>query len=107
MANITHKRGDTLEWIVTLTQNVTAVDISDWTITSQIRQDSHILIANLTVTKLNSSQGQFSLTATPTQTAAWPLGAHLVDIEFIDNTGYVVSSQTFTLQLVKDITYVE
>jgi hypothetical protein len=106
MANITHKRGDTLEWIVTLTQNNVAVDITNWTITSQIRKDSDTLVASLTVTKLVSASGQFSLTATAAQTKLWDLGAHLVDIEFIDDTGYVVSSQTFTVQLVKDITYV-
>lgn len=105
MANITHKRGDTLEWVVTLTQDAVAVNITDWTIKSQIRQDT-TLIAELTVTKTNSLSGQFSLTATATQTASWTLGTSSVDIEFTDPTGYVVSSQTFTLQLVKDITYV-
>lgn len=105
MANITHKRGDTLEWVVTLTQDGTVVDISSWTITSQIRQDT-TLIASLTVTKTDSSNGVFSLTATASATATWSLGTHSVDIEFIDGSGFVVSSQTFTLQLVKDITYV-
>lgn len=105
MANITHKRGDTLEWVVTLTQNGTAVDISDWTIKSQIRQET-TLIAEFTVIKIDSAAGQFSLSATAAQTASWSLGSHSVDIEFTDGTGYVVSSQTFTLQLVKDITYV-
>lgn len=105
MANITHKRGDTLEWVVTLTQDGSAVDISQWTITSQIRQDT-TLIASLTVTKTESTSGVFSLTATAASTASWSLGTHSVDIEFIDQNGFVVSSQTFTLQLVRDITYV-
>lgn len=105
MANITHKRGDTLEWVVTLTQEGTGVDISDWTITSQIRQDT-TLIASLTVTKTDSANGVFSLTATASSTASWALGTHSADIEFIDASGFVVSSQTFTIQLVKDITYV-
>lgn len=105
MANITHKRGDTLEWVVTLAQDGTAVDITNWTITSQIRQDT-TLISSLTVTKTDSSNGIFSLTATASATSVWSLGTHSVDIEFIDATGFVVSSQTFTLQLVKDITYV-
>lgn len=105
MANITHKRGDTLEWVVTLTQNGTAVNITSWTIKSQIRQET-TLIAELTVTKTDSPNGQFSLTATATQTASWALGTHSVDIEFVNDVGYVVSSQTFTVQLVRDITYV-
>jgi len=105
MANITHKRGDTLEWVVTLTQDGSVVNISDWTITSQIRQDT-TLIASLTVTKTDSANGVFSLTATAASTASWSLGTHSVDIEFINDSGFVVSSQTFTLQLVRDITYV-
>lgn len=105
MATITHKRGDTLEWVVTLTQNGSAVDITDWTITSQVRQDT-TLVASLTVTKTNSANGEFSLTALASQTASWSLGSHSVDIEFIDGSGFVVSSQTFILALVRDITYV-
>lgn len=105
MATITHKRGDTLEWVVTLTQNGSAVDITDWTITSQVRQDT-TLVASLTVTKTNSANGEFSLTALASQTVSWSLGSHSVDIEFIDGSGFVVSSQTFILALVRDITYV-
>ena len=105
MANITHKRGDTLEWVVSLTQNNSPVDITNWTITSQIRQDT-TLIANLTVTVTDAVNGEFNLSATSVQTAGWALGSHSVDIEFINVAGFVVSSQTFTLQLVRDITYV-
>lgn len=105
MATITHKRGDTLEWVVTLTQDEVAVNITDWTITSQIRQGT-TLTASLTVTKSDAPNGQFTLSATPAQTASWEVGSHSVDIEFINASGYVVSSQTFTLQLVRDITYV-
>jgi hypothetical protein len=105
MANITHKRGDTLEWVVSLTQNNSPVDISGWTITSQVRQDT-TLVASLTVTVVNAANGEFNLSATPVQTAGWALGSHSVDIEFINPSGFVVSSQTFVLQLVRDITYV-
>ena len=105
MANITHKRGDTLEWVVTLTQDGAAVDITGWTITSQVRQDD-TLIQSLTVTVVDAANGNFNLSATAAETAAWALGTHSVDIEFINLDSFVVSSQTFTLQLVKDITYV-
>jgi len=105
MANITHKRGDTLEWVVSLTQNGSVVDITGWTITSQIRQET-TLTDSLTVVIVSLENGQFNLSATPVQTASWSLGSHSVDVEFIDAGGFVVSSQTFTLQLVRDITYV-
>ena len=106
MANITHKRWDTLEWVVTLTQNSVAVDITDWTIKSQIRDESSSLIYTFLVTKTDAGDGVFSISATAAQTATWPLGSLLIDIEFIDPTGYVISSQTFTMQIVRDITYV-
>jgi len=104
MASISHKRGDTLEWVVTLTQDGSAVDISGWTISSDVR-NGDTLIQSLTVAITDGANGVFSLSATPTETASWTLGTHSVDIELIDDSDFVVSSSTFTLTLVKDITY--
>ena len=62
MAEITHKKGDTLEWVITLTENAVAVDITNFTIQAQIRQKT-TLIATLTTTITNASGGVFSLFA--------------------------------------------
>jgi|TARA_S200002703_G_scaffold80215_1_gene69142 hypothetical protein len=104
MAEITHKKGDTLEWVISLTENAAAVDISDFSIRAQIRQTS-TLIATLTTTITNASGGVFSLTATATNTASWTVGTHSCDIEFTDNSGDVFSTETFKLKLIDDITY--
>lgn len=102
MATITHKRGDTLEWVITLTDNEVAVDITSWTIRSQIRQGSTLTQA-LTITKTNAANGIFNITATAAQTSSWSVGSHSVDIEFSDASSVVFSTETFTLRLLEDI----
>lgn len=102
MANITHKRGDTLEWVITLTDNGNAVNISTWTIRSHVRQGA-TLTQSLTVTKTDSANGIFSLTATAAQTTSWSIGSHSVDVEFTDNSSNVFSTETFTLKILEDI----
>ena len=103
MAEITHKKGDTLEWVITLTENAVAVDITNFTIQAQIRQKT-TLIATLTTTITNASGGVFSLTATAANTATWTTGTHSCDIEFTDASNEVFSTQTFKLRLIDDIT---
>jgi len=104
MAEITHKKGDTLEWVISLTEDSSAVDITDFTIRSQIRQTS-TLIATLTTTITNATGGVFSLTATASATASWTTGTHSCDIEFTDANDEVFSTETFKLKLIDDITY--
>lgn len=104
MAEITHKKGDTLEWVVTLTENAVAVNITNFTIRAQIRQKT-TLIATLTTTVTDASGGIFSLTATAASTATWTTGTHSCDIEFTDDNSEVFSTQTFKLKLIDDITY--
>jgi len=104
MAEITHKKGDTLEWVITLTENAVAVDITNFTIKAQIRQTS-TLIATLTSTITDATNGIFSLTATATATASWTTGTHSCDVEFTDDNSEVFSTETFKLKLIDDITY--
>lgn len=104
MATITHKQGDTLEWVIALTEGGSAVDISDWSIRAQIRQND-TLIATLTTTVTNSSGGVFSLSATKTATDSWAAGNHSCDIEFTDNTNDVFSTETFVVTIIEDISH--
>jgi len=104
MATITHKRGDTFELSCNLENEGADVDITNFTITSQIRQQDDTLLQALTVTKTDAANGLFTLSATATQTEAWEPANYDCDIEFIDGSGDVYSSQTFTVTVVKDIT---
>ena len=104
MAKITHKQGDTLEWVITLTENSSAVDITSYTIRSQIRSTSDVLIGSLTVTKTDSANGIFSLSATAAQTDTWTAGDHKCDIEFTDGSN-TFSTQTFDVTIQTDISH--
>jgi menaquinone-dependent protoporphyrinogen IX oxidase len=104
MATITHKQGDTLEWVITLTESGASVDITDWSIRAHIRQND-TLISALTVVLTNSPNGVFSLNATAAQTDTWSAGTHSCDIEFTDSSGEVFSTETFSVTILEDISH--
>jgi hypothetical protein len=47
--------------------------------------------------------GHFSLKATATATSSWEAGVYLIDIEFTQD-GYVRSTETFSVEIIEDIT---
>lgn len=104
MATVTHKRGDTFELSCTLENDGVAVDITNFTITSQVRTVDDALLQALTVTKTDAVGGAFTLTATSAETETWNPATYDADIEFIEFSGEVNSSQTFTIAVIKDIT---
>lgn len=104
MASVTHKQGDSFEWVVTLTENFVAVDITNYSIRAQIRAND-TLIANLTVTKTTPLSGVFSVTATAAQTDSWSAGTHQCDIEFTDGSSEVFSTETFDVIVLEDISH--
>jgi hypothetical protein len=104
MSNITHKRGDTFEVVVDFTLNGQVVDITGWQVRSQIRSATKTLLKELDIVRLNDVTGTFSLNATSSETEAWQPGAYDCDIEFIDQLGFVISSDTFSVSVIRDIT---
>jgi len=104
MATITHKRGDTFELSCTLENEGNPVDITNFTITAQVRQADDTLLQALTVTKTDAANGAFTLGATSTETEGWEVLQYQCDIEFIEGSGEVNSSETFTINVIKDIT---
>jgi hypothetical protein len=104
MATINHKQGDTLDWVITLTEGGTAVDITSWTIRAQIRAGD-TLIASLTVTVVDAASGLFRLSATAGQTDSWSAGSHSCDVEFTDDNSIVFSTETFTVSILEDISH--
>lgn len=113
------KRGDTLQ-IGCLAKDADGEpeDLSNVTIRAQIRlagtrlAPEPVFVAELQVSKSNQSthRGEFSLTALPAVTKAWSAGLedkpamHVIDIQE-DVSGVVVSSETFALPVIKDVTY--
>ena len=107
MATITHKRGDTFDIYGTVELDGVAVDISDWTINSQARDNADVVLHTFSVSKTDAEAGEYNIYAADTVTDDWTPGTYNMDIEFIDDELNVVSSDTFTLQIIADITRVE
>jgi len=124
MANVSHKRGDTFEMSFSLTDaNDVATDLTNYTIRAQARDSAGVLQFEFNetqspagVTYSNKAGGLFELKAEnsyvslPTGMVAtpdWPVGVLNVDVEFTDTSttpDTVVSSDTFTITVVEDIT---
>lgn len=60
-------------------------------------------IADLTSSVIDSVNGEFSLSYVGS-TKTWPIGVLSCDIEFTLNTGQIISTQTFTIECIKDET---
>lgn len=95
---ILFKRGDTFS----LQATANGEDITTWTIQSQIRDNAGTLISELTVTKIDSPSGEYTLTHTGS-TAAWPLKMLYCDIQYTVG-GVISSTETFRIEVVEDIT---
>ena len=102
MAQINFKRGDTFNLTCTYKVNGVATSVTDIDIESQIRNQRDALIEDLTVTKLVET-GQFTLVATATKTALWPVSVLRCDIQFSQGDN-VRSTQTFNISVLEDIT---
>ena len=99
------KRGDTflLAATVNASGDTTPLDLTGRTVRSQARRTG-ALVQELTVTITDAEAGEFTLGATATETAEWPLGRLACDIERTDADGHVESSETFTIEVTEDVT---
>lgn len=99
-------RGDDFSIPMTLTDpenNGTPVDITGWTIASQVRY-ARKLISDLDVTITDGPAGQFTISLPYSQTASWPARELKCDIQF-DRPEGRISSQTFIINVTEDQTY--
>jgi hypothetical protein len=78
------------------------IDISTWVITSKMAWSGK-LITTFTVTLEDAPNGVFSIRATAEQTALWKPRVYEADVQFVRDANKV-SSQTFLIQVEKDIT---
>jgi hypothetical protein len=101
---ITHKRGDTFEVVVDFTLNGQVQNLTGWQIRAQIRDTQKVLLKELEVVRINDSQGRFSLNCSSEETEDWVPTTYQCDIEFIDPFDFVVSSDTFAVSVIRDIT---
>jgi hypothetical protein len=101
---ITHKRGDTFEVVVQFTLNGQVQDLTGWQVRSQIRSATKVLLKELDVVRVDDEGGIFTLNCPASETEAWEQGAYTCDIEFIDPSGFVLSSNTFSVSVIRDVT---
>lgn len=107
MAQVYHKRGDTLSLNVTwLDSNNDPVSLTGYTIESQVRAVG--FVDDLTVTVTDAVAGEFVISATAIDTTLWPITSSQASRTFCDIQftigGIVVSSETFQIVIVEDIT---
>ena len=96
------KRGATLQYSAVVTNQGVPVNLTGWTITSQVRTAKGVLIATIAIaipSQVGQNIGAFSLR---TPTATWPLGTHAWDIaySYSDGIGGQIVSYTDTVDLV-------
>jgi hypothetical protein len=101
---ITHKRGDTFEVVVNFTLNEQAQNLFGWQVRAQIRAANKALLKELEVIMIDETNGVFSLNCPAEETRDWTPAPYQCDIEFINPLGFVVSSDTFPVTVVRDIT---
>ena len=102
MAQIRFKRGDTFSLSCTYKVDGVPTSVSSIDIDSQIRDNRGALVQDLAVTKLVGT-GEFTLIATATETAEWPVSVLRCDVQFSQG-GTVRSTQTFDISVAEDIT---
>lgn len=98
-----HKRGDTFNALCTLRDAANQpVDLTGWTIRSQVRNASGGLIDTFDIVTVNAAAGQFRLFKSTTP--GWVAGTLYSDIEYTNPDGHVVSTSTFEINCIKDQT---
>lgn len=103
MLSLDFKRGDTFIATIAVTDGETElpVDITDWEIKSQIKV-GYKLVAELEVDVQDAENGEYTLTFE--DTTRWPLEHLHCDIQYTDSDNKILSTQTFIINCVRDIT---
>ena len=102
-AAIRIKRGETLLLECTVANpDGSPLDLTGWSIASQIRDGHDTLIATLTVDLYTPVAGQYRLTGATT--GAWPQGLAHMDIAYTDAGGRALSTETLTIGIEREVT---
>ena len=101
--SIPFKRGDSFILQNTVSINSVAQDITDWTIISKVRHPSSNFVDDLVVTKTDAISGIYQLKKQ--DTTAWPTKTLLCDVQYTLGSGQIISTETFEIPVVADVSY--
>ena len=102
-AAIRIKRGETFLLECTVQESDgSPMDLTGWSIASQIRDGHDTLIATLTVDLYTPVAGQYRLTGATT--ADWPQGLAHMDIAYTDAGGRALTTETLTVSIEREVT---
>ena len=89
--NFTIEQGTTFSRVLTLQENGSAMNLTGYSVASQMRSthDSSSIAATLTGTVSNASSGQITLSLTNTQTSAIEEAIYVYDVEITSGAGSV------------------
>lgn len=99
------KQGDTFDYsgpVQVLDPTGTAVDMTNWTVASQVRFPDARKTVNLVAAWLDGGFTSVRLQSTDTQ--SWETGVAEIDVQFTSPGGAVVSTETVRFHVVKDVT---
>lgn len=101
----THKRGDTFAYVAEIVDGESPVTGAEEKLRSQVRRKFDMkFIAELVVSE-TETPGMYQFLCN-NSTQGWDAAEYVVDIEYADN-GVIVSSDTFDLVVVEDVTHDE
>lgn len=99
----THKRGDSLDLVCVIPEEFSDGYFASWTVAAHLRDAKDNLVQELTVGWADETTTRH-LRLGCLDTRAWPLGRVDMDVQFTRPDGFVVSTTTTSLYVVKDIT---
>lgn len=97
-----HKVGDSFQYDgKALGTDDYPIDITNYTIKAQVR-DGNRLVSESLVTKPYPLQGEYRINIQDTK--LWPVKRLSFDVQFIDPSGLVESTETIEINAIKDVT---
>ena len=100
-------RGDTFYFAGPVSAKVNGVvttDLTGWTARSQIRTDKGVLVDELDLVWLAQAPIASISIEGSGPTVEWPLGDAVIDIEFTDPSGRIVSTSKQAIKITLDVT---
>jgi hypothetical protein len=104
MKRMIHSRGDQLELRGRVDAAGDPFDLTGYSVRSQVRRRSGAFVDELEALIDNPAEGSFQIRRGGDETARWPTGDCLCDVEFLSADGRRTSSPPFVIEVRGDVT---